>query len=157
MADETTTPETSATEQGTEVTAEQKAAPEIPKEVSAALKKANKEAETLRLKLKEFEDRDKTELEKLAERASAAEKAATEHQRELLRLRVGAAKGLTPDLVERLRGETAEELEADAETLLSLMKGTEPTRRTTDLKQGPRGSVPAANENDLFRRFLGSR
>jgi len=40
---------------------------EIPAEVKAALRKANKEAETLRLKLKEREDADKTELQKLQE------------------------------------------------------------------------------------------
>lgn len=39
--------------------------PEIPAEVKAALRKANKEAETLRHRLKEIEDAEKTEMQKL--------------------------------------------------------------------------------------------
>lgn len=46
----------------------------VPPEVKKALQRANKEAESLRLKLKAYEDEKKTEAEKLAERADAAEK-----------------------------------------------------------------------------------
>lgn len=58
MADNETPPETPET--GTEGTK-----PEIPAEVKQALRKANKEAETLRLKLKEIEDAEKSEMQKL--------------------------------------------------------------------------------------------
>jgi len=51
---------------------------DVPPEVRRALGKANKEAETLRRRLKEFEDRDKTDLQKAQERADAAEQRATE-------------------------------------------------------------------------------
>ena len=46
----------------------------------------------------------------------------TEKEKELLRLRVASRKGLPADLVDRLRGETEQELEADAEKLLEFIK-----------------------------------
>lgn len=90
--------------------------------VKAALRKANKEAETLRLKLKEFEDRDKTDQQKLAERAEAAEKRAAELERQTLRSKVGAAKGLPPKMWDRLRGDDEDALTADADDLLAEIK-----------------------------------
>lgn len=64
--------------------------------MAKALKKANKEAETLRLRVKEFEDATKTEQDKLTERTAKAEKAAADAHRDYLRLKVGTAKGSTP-------------------------------------------------------------
>jgi hypothetical protein len=93
--------------------------PTIPPEVERALRKANKEAETLRLKLREFEDRDKSEAEKLADRAETAEKRAAEAEQRLLRSEVAAEKGLTAAQARRLVGSTREELEADADDLLA--------------------------------------
>jgi hypothetical protein len=87
--------------------------------VKAALKKANKEAEESRRKLKEIEDRDKSEGEKLTDRITAAEKRADEAESRALRLEVAASKGLTPGQAKRLAGTTQEELEADADELLA--------------------------------------
>ncbi|MET0887289.1 MAG: hypothetical protein ABWX92_12665, partial [Mycetocola sp.] len=98
---------------------------DVPPEVKAALRKANKEAETLRLKLQEFEDRDKTEAQKLADRADAAEKRAAEVEGRALRLEVAAEKGLTPAQAKRLVGSTREELESDADELLTTFKPAE--------------------------------
>jgi hypothetical protein len=87
--------------------------------VKAALKKANEEAAASRLKLKEIEDRDKSDSEKLSERAATAERRAEEAEARALRLEVAAAKGLTPGQAKRLAGSTLEELEADADELLA--------------------------------------
>ncbi len=87
--------------------------------MKTALRKANKEAETARLKLKEIEDRDKTDSEKLTERLTTAEKRAIEAEHRALRLEVAAGKGLTPIQAKRLVGATQEELEADADELLA--------------------------------------
>ena len=87
--------------------------------VRAALKKANKEAEESRRKLKDIEDRDKSEGEKLADRIATAERRAEEAEARALRLEVAAAKGLTPGQAKRLAGATKEELEADADELLA--------------------------------------
>lgn len=133
----------------TEAPAEESAAPEpakarqeAPPEVTAALRKANKEAETLRRQLKEYEDKDKSEAEKLVERATAAEVRAAEMESQLMRHQVALTKGLSPVLAERLRGNTQEELEADADALLALVapkpEQGEPTRQFPDLGQGRR-------------------
>lgn len=84
-----------------------------------ALKAANKEAETLRLKVKEFEDQGKSELDKAAAKAAEAEQRAAEAEAKALRLEVAAAKGLTPSQAKRLIGSTQEELEADADEILA--------------------------------------
>lgn len=79
-------------------------------------------------RLKEFEDRDKTEQEKAAEHAAqlaadldakTASLAALELN--LARVEVAHAKGVPAELVPRLRGETREELEADADALLEIV------------------------------------
>jgi hypothetical protein len=92
---------------------------DIPPEVTRALHKANKEAETLRLRLKEFEDRDKTDAQKLAERAAAAERTASEAQSKLLKFEVAAEKNIPATLAARLQGSSKEELAADADRLLA--------------------------------------
>lgn len=96
----------------------------IPPAVKAALRKANKEAETYRLKLKELEDRDKSETDKLKDAVTVAEKRAAVAEAKILRLEVAAEKGLTMAQAKRLVGETREELEADAVELLESFGAT---------------------------------
>jgi hypothetical protein len=121
MADQATATEDETTAVETEASTEQ-AKTDVPPEVKAALRKANKEAETLRLRLQEFEDRDKTEAQKLAERADAAEARANELETRALRAEVAAEKGLTSAQAKRLVGATRDELEADAAELLETFK-----------------------------------
>lgn len=83
---------------------------------------AEKRAADLEARLKEFEDRDKTESTRAIERAEAAEKAAAAAEARALRLEVASEKGLTPAQAKRLVGETREELEADASELLETFK-----------------------------------
>jgi hypothetical protein len=61
----------------------------------AALAKANKEAETSRKKLKEYEDAGKSELEKATGRISELERELGETTGRALKLEVAAEKGLT--------------------------------------------------------------
>ncbi len=68
---------------------------------------------------KEAEDSKKTETQKLREQKAASDKKAASAQGELLRLRVAMRKGLTEAQAKRLVGDTEEELEADADELLS--------------------------------------
>jgi len=85
-------------------------------------RKARRDAERavaeLQGKLKELDDKDKSETEKLADRLAAAEKRADEADARVIRAEVAAAKGLTPAQAKRLTGSTREELEADAAELL---------------------------------------
>jgi hypothetical protein len=150
MADDTSTT-TDATERAaddTTTTEQAGAKPELPPEVKRALTKANKEAEQLRLKLKEFEDRDKTEQQKLTEAHQAAEQRAAAAELRALRLEVAADKGLTAGQAKRLVGTTREELEADAEDIQREFPAT--ARSATlrpDPSQGSRGPAPVSGRD----------
>ncbi len=117
------------------------AAPEVPAEVKRALSKANKEAETLRLRLREFEDRDKTDAQKLQEERDAlrAERDALTLQQ--LRREVADEKGLTAAQARRLVGSTREEIEADADDLIATFPKAKPV--FGDVQQGSRGESAA--------------
>ncbi len=118
---------------------------------------AEKRAADLEAKLKEFEDRDKTESTRAIERAEAAEKRADAAEARELRLEIASEKGLTPAQAKRLVGETREELEADAAELLETFKPAstddDPTETVTDsLDLGIRGGTPKKGKStaDLF-------
>lgn len=86
--------------------------------MKAALQKANREAAAARARLKEIEDATKSDSEKLADRASTAEARASAAELQVLKLSVGAEKGLSMKQAGRLVGSTREELEADADEML---------------------------------------
>lgn len=118
MADDTTTETAERVADDTSTTEPAQAKNDVPPEVRRALNQANKEAEKLRLKLKEYEDRDKSEQEKLVESHAAAEQRAQAAELKATRLEVAAEKGLTPAQAKRLVGTTRDELEADADEVL---------------------------------------
>lgn len=151
MADDTATteaPEVETPNAEAEQHQEQdaKKADDVPPEVRRALNKANKEAEALRLKLKEFEDRDKTEAERVAERAKDAEDRAAQAESKALRLEVAFEKGLTPAQAKRLVGTSREELEADADELLETFKPAEAEKPTVDLDLGTSTTTTAPSD-----------
>lgn len=116
-------------------------------ERAAARRAAEAEA-----KVKEFEDRDKTQQQKDAEEKAKAHKEATDARTESLRLRVAIEKQLPAQLIDRLRGTTREELEADAAELLKLVDPA----ASGGFGGGARR--PATNDNDmdaLIRRAAG--
>lgn len=143
------TEETSETEeQETEETQERQS--ESADDVEAmkrALKKANKEAEAARLKVKEFEDASKSDQEKANERAAAAEQRAEKAESNYLRMKVAMEKGLPPKLAARLQGSTEEELASDADDLLATVGG----KRTPDFDGGSRQSTNTSSESFLTR------
>lgn len=122
-------------------------------EERAAKKAAEKELAAAKAKLKEFEDRDKTESEKSAERLAAAEKVAADATAKLLRLEVAGEKGLTPAQAKRLIGATRDELEADADQILldfPVAAGpTPPKVPAPDPSQGAKGKTPPARAASL--------
>lgn len=73
-------------------------------------------------KAKEKELADTQQWKTLAEQREAELKA---ERLARLRLETAGKKGIPVDLVDRLRGETAEEMEADAESLLAFLKPKE--------------------------------
>jgi hypothetical protein len=145
MTEAPTTPAAPEVETPEQPIEQPKPAGDVPPEVKAALRKANKEAETLRLKLQEFEDRDKTEAQKLADRAESAERRAADVESRALRLEVAFEKGLTPGQAKRLVGSTREELEADADEVLRdfPVKPADPVVPSLDLGPRPNGANSA--------------
>ena len=81
--------------------------------------KENKDAAS---KLKELEDAQKTEQERLTEKLNATETRAKEAELKAARLEVATEKGLPKTSVKFLTGTTPEELEASADELLELIK-----------------------------------
>ena len=112
--------------------------PDIPAEVKAALRKANKEAETLRLKLKEIEDRDKSEQQKALDRAEAAEAQLATERAARLRLTIAAEFGLS-EIADAIAGSTEDEIRANAERLSERLTPAKPDPISGRPKpQGPR-------------------
>lgn len=131
-----------------------------PARARAALEKKNREAQSLRQRVKELEPlaakaREADEAAKTAEQKAAEARAQAERERdaalaELLRLKVAAAKGLSPELAARLQGSTEEELTKDADELLKLVKPAQqqsPARPVADLKAG---ALPAGDASRSF-------
>lgn len=154
----TQTTSTSTTDTGTTDTGTGGAGDDVPPEVRKALTKANKEAETLRLKLKEFEDRDKTELEKATERAAEAEKKLATAERQAFAARI-AAETDTP--IEALHGSTEEELRESAKRLVEWRGGAKkPAPKASALKSGSSKTTTSEDRKqaaaDAVRRLSGA-
>lgn len=82
----------------------------------------------------------KSELQKVADRAAAAEKERDELRKASLRAEVALSKGLTASQAKRLVGSTKEELVADADELLAdLAPIKKPTPKPKELKSGSSG------------------
>lgn len=108
-------------------------------------------------KLDDLEQSKKTSEQKLTERIEAAERKAQEAEQRVaqaeagaLRATVASEKGLTAAQAKRLAGSTREELEADADDLLTSFKpaegngNTTPGKPTESLKGG--GDPDGSNE-----------
>lgn len=145
MADESTETETTTEVEETEESTEENTTEQSEQEESEEGKssedweaKARKRAITLKTerkkledaeaKVKKFEDAKKSESEKLTEKATTAEGRAAEAEAKALRLEIALDKGLTGKqaraFAKRLVGETQEELEEDADELLTSFKPT---------------------------------
>lgn len=144
--------ETEETTEGTESSDAGKDLGEAGKKALAEERKARRDLEKqlrdsgtsnaeLQKRLKDFEDRDKTEIDKANETAAefrtrmeteAREKA--EVKLENQRFRIAAKKGLDPDLWDRVRGTTEEEITKDVESLVE--KFSAPTKRPGALRSG---------------------
>lgn len=99
------------------------------KKALEAERKARRDAEKrlrdLEGQLKAIGDKDKTEVERLRDELTDAMKRADAAEQRVLRMEVGADKGLSPAQARRLVGTTREELEADAAELLDAFGGSQ--------------------------------
>ncbi|MFB7162323.1 hypothetical protein [Streptomyces sp. NPDC056242] len=133
------------------LTAERKARTTAEKQA----KSAQRQLEEMQGRLQAFEDRDKTDAQKLTEAKTAAEKDAQDARSKLMRFEIAAAKKLPAEWAARLQGSTKEDLEADAEALLEAL-GTQQQRNTPSYDGGVRTGAPATTDmNALIRRAAG--
>jgi len=134
---------------------------------AAGLRKRLKELEPLARKAQEQDDARKTAEERTAEKLNAAERRAADAEAATLRVTVAYEKGLTPSQAKRLVGSTREELEADADDLLTSFPAAPAVPAQVAPPGRPKermrpGAVPAANPagpnmNDLIRAAAGHR
>jgi hypothetical protein len=167
-APEGTTTET-ATGNGDGLTADQQAAvkaAENPDQVRTILSEASRrarqaeaDAKAARQELQGLQDAGKSELEKASTRAERAEARVAELERSLLITAVASKYDLHPELVPRLRGDTEEELEADAKALAKQFPRHQ-EEPPPDLGGGARdGATPAGSKafSETIRRRAQSR
>lgn len=167
--DDSTTPDVPETQSATDTTQQEdvtaslgeggKKALDAERKARAAAEKtataAQKKLDDMAKRLQQFEDRDKTDAQKLAERAQAAEAEAAKASSKLMRFEVAADKKLPAGWANRLQGSTKEELEADADTLLKELGETR-QRQSPDYDGGVRKPAPASTDmNALIRQAAG--
>lgn len=165
MADGTnTTTETEATEENTEATEETQAtdteadgpiSAEEAARIRTALAKANKQSEHWRLKAKEADDAQLTEVEKAKRDAADATQRADKLERTNLLATVALTEGVPAKWVNRLVGETEEELRADAKSILADLNKTK--KPEPDASQGARQTAKVsgwdAGKAEAQKRF----
>jgi hypothetical protein len=107
-------------------------------------------------KWREFEENQKSEVEKMTDELTRYRTEASEASVKLLRYEIAAQKGIPSEAIELLKGDSREELEAAADKLLDLIANQSKTNTPKpDMNQGR----PAAGGNsaaDQFASALGN-
>lgn len=107
-----------------------------------ARKEADKALAASQAKLKEYEDKDKSETQRISEERDALKADNAKLALENMRRDVAAETGLAPELVKRLQGSTREEMLADATDLLAATKpAVTPVGRVQQGVQTPQGAA----------------
>ena len=126
----------------------------------AYVKQLREEAAGYRVKLKEIEDSEKSELQRATEAAEAAQHELAATKSEAARLRIAAKHGIGEDHLDLLTGADEDELEAKATKLATLIKTTttEPERKGAwapfDPDEGKSPSGAAGTTADQFASFF---
>ena len=119
---------------------------------AAARRVENNELKAAQAELQKYKDAEKTELERLTERATKAEEQANALLRDKAARAAAKAAGLDADLAEFLKGSTAEELKASAEALAAKTKANS----AVDFIAGKRGAAVSAptSAGEQFRNLF---
>lgn len=159
---DTSTDKSEGTTNGTQPKFTQADLDRILKErLDKAQKAADKKAEDARAEAERKAAEEQGEFKKLYEDAEKrrveAEAKAAQIERERLLDRIAAKHALPDDLRDRLRGDSEEDLDADAEKLAALIAKPD-TPKAPDLDADKRGSVKAgemtdAREAEIRRKF----
>jgi hypothetical protein len=113
------------------------------------------EANELKTRLQQFEDRDKSDLQKATERAERAEREATEAKTASLRIKVGQSKGLPIEVAELLHGDNEKDMTAHADRLIKA--GIAGGQQRTTFDGGTRQQAPPAGGMDALIRAAAGR
>jgi hypothetical protein len=113
------------------------------KQLRAEAAQHRREAQEARAKVQEYESANQSEVEKLTSKLAKAEERANTAEGRLTRFQVATEKQLPAELVDRLQGSTPEELAADADKLLELVKKPEVT---PEFDGGTREPAPEAQK-----------
>lgn len=127
------------------------------RQLRAEAAKHRREAQDAKAKAEEYENRDKSEVEKAQGKAAKAERERDEAYAKLLRFEVATEKQVPAKLVPLLTATTREELEAQAALILENAKPADP-----DFDGGPRDpagpvKTPEQEHDDLVAQLLGPR
>ena len=108
------------------------------------------------LELEEIEEAKRSDLERLTNERDSLKESLTPLQTENLRLRVALEKKLPGDLIDRLKGGTEEEMQADADKLLELIGGevAEPSLDGGARSQAQVQKKPEDAHNDFLSAVL---
>jgi len=111
------------------------------------------------VKYDEYVESQKSEQQKMQDALAALEKERDDLRSNLMRQEVAARKQLPPSIVSRLQGNTTEELEADADSLLTELKGQFVERSKPSPEETGAGVVGGADSQtvDDFLKVLSSR
>jgi len=117
-------------------------------EASRKAKSFEREFKAAQSRIDQLEAASLSDVEKATRRAELAEKELADMQVAAVRSRVALEKGLPASLVGRLQGTTEQELAADADELLALVRS--PLTPRPDPSQGARGGDPKTSTADQF-------
>ena len=107
---------------------------------------AEARAKAAEARLQEIEDAQKSEAEKLLERATRAEQDAASARTELLRERIAREEGVPATFIDRLRGESEDEIRDDAKLFVAALPAREGPDTTTHSPRARDGGDPDTTE-----------
>jgi hypothetical protein len=122
--------------------------------VLADLAKERKRRQAAEAKVTEYEDRDKSELDKAVARAERAERALLGKTREA----IAASKGIPSELADAIQGETEAEMAESAEVFAKYIgKSEDKVAQHPTLRPGRRGTPVAGPREESVDDWLRSR
>lgn len=122
------------------------------KKLRAEAAKYRTEAQEAKAKAQEYEDAQKSELERAQDKLTQIETAKAEAEARLLRYEVAREKNIQGNLMDLLTGTSKEELEAQADLILENVKPAEAPQATFD--GGPRVPAPEPKTPDQAHNEL---
>jgi hypothetical protein len=123
------------------------------KKERARANELEKQMKAAQAKLDAIEAASLSELEKAQKAANESAAKLAEYEKTTLKQQVALEKGLPAKWVDRLKGDTKAELEADADEILADIK-TDTTTPRPDRTQGGSGQPPALNSDGLEQALM---